>query len=151
MRLSFLVLSTTRRSCLLHLIKQNCLLKTFLGTLVLMTQVCLYLFSVLELIYNYNISVTPKLVKKVVTKFDLSETSGPDDILLVVLKNCKPKLSYILAELFNISLKESCFPDCWKVSSVVTVFKYVRGEGVHQKTTACLIFFLWLVKSLKNL
>ena len=46
---------------------------------------------------------------------------------MVVLKNCEPELSYILAELFNICLKESCFPDCWKVSSVVPVFKNV-GE-----------------------
>ena len=45
----------------------------------------------------------------------------------MVLKNCEPELSYILDELFNIYLKESCFPDCWKVSSVVPVFKYV-GE-----------------------
>ena len=34
----------------------------------------------------------------------------------VVLKNCAPELSYILAELFNMCLKESCFPECWKVS-----------------------------------
>ena len=33
-----------------HLIKQNCLLKTILRTLILMTQVSLYLFSLLELI-----------------------------------------------------------------------------------------------------
>ena len=46
---------------------------------------------------------------------------------MVFLKNCEPKLSYILAELFNKCLKESCFPDCWKVSSVVPVFKNV-GE-----------------------
>ena len=46
---------------------------------------------------------------------------------LVVLKNSEPELSYILAELFNKCLKESCFPDCLKVSSVVPVFKNV-GE-----------------------
>ena len=45
----------------------------------------------------------------------------------MVLKNCEPELSYILAKLFNNCLKESCFPDCWKVSSVVPVFKNV-GE-----------------------
>ena len=44
-----------------------------------------------------------------------------------VLKNCELERSYILAELFNKCLKESCFPDCWKVSSVVPVFKNV-GE-----------------------
>ena len=48
--------------------------------------------------------------------------SGPGCIPVVVLKNCEPELSYILAELFNKCFKESCFPDCWKVSSVVPVF-----------------------------
>ena len=46
---------------------------------------------------------------------------------MVVLKNCEPELSYILAELFNKCPKESCFPDCWKVSLVAPVFKNV-GE-----------------------
>ena len=58
---------------------------------------------------------------------DLSKASGPGCIPVVVLKNCEPEFSYILAELFNKYLKESCFPDCWKVSSVVPVFKNV-GE-----------------------
>ena len=40
------------RYCLLHMIKQNRLLKTFLRTLILMTQVSLYLFSLLQLIWN---------------------------------------------------------------------------------------------------
>ena len=42
---------------------------------------------------------------------------------MVVLKNCKPEISYILAELFNKCLKKSCFPGCWKVLSVFPVFK----------------------------
>ena len=72
-----------------------------------------------------NISVAPKMVRKVVMNLDLSKASGPDCIPVVVLKNCELELSYILAELFNKCLKESCFPDCWKVSSVVPVFKNV--------------------------
>ena len=44
------VYSTARGCCPLHLIKQNCLLKTSLRTLTLMTRVSLYLFSLLELI-----------------------------------------------------------------------------------------------------
>ena len=55
----------------------------------------------------------------------------------------------ILAEFFNKCLKESCFPDYWKVSSVVPVFKNV-GKGLQLKTTTLLVFFLWLVKFLKN-
>ena len=65
------------------------------------------------------------MVKKDITNLHSSATSGPDYILVVVLKNCEPELSYILAKLFNKCLKESCFPDCWKVSSVVPVFKNV--------------------------
>ena len=67
------------------------------------------------------------MIGKVVVNLDLSKASGPDCILVVVLKNCEAELSYILAELFSKCLKESCFPDCWKVSSVVPVFKNV-GE-----------------------
>ena len=67
------------------------------------------------------------MVKKVITNLDSSKASVPDCIPLVVLKNCEPELSYILAKLFKKYLKESCFPDCWKVSSVVSVFKNV-GE-----------------------
>ena len=51
------------------------------------------------------------MVKKVIMNLDLAKASGPDCIPVVVLKNCEPELSFILAELF----------------------------------------FLWLVKSLKNL
>ena len=67
------------------------------------------------------------MVKKVITNLDSSKASGPDYIPVVVLKNCAPELSYILAKLFNECLKESCFPDCWKVFGVVPVFKNV-GE-----------------------
>ena len=52
-----------------------------------------------------NISVTSKMVKKVITNPDSSKVCGPDCISVVVLKNCEPDLSYILAELFNMCLK----------------------------------------------
>ena len=60
----------------------------------------------------HNISLTHKMVKKVIMNLDLSKASGSDCIPVVVLKNCEPELSFILAELFNNCLKESCFPDC---------------------------------------
>ena len=44
-------------------------------------------------------------------------------------------LHYLLAEFFNMCLKESCFPDGWKVSLVVFVFKNVgeryTGKNYH--------------------
>ena len=59
----------------------------------------------------HNISVTPKLVEKVIMNLDLTKTSGPDCIPVVALKNCDPELSFILGELFDKCLKVSCFPD----------------------------------------
>ena len=67
------------------------------------------------------------MVEKVITNLDSSKPSGPDCVLVVVLKNCEPELSSILAELFNMCLEKSCFRNCWRVSSVVPVFKNV-GE-----------------------
>ena len=98
----------------------------------------------------HNISVSPKMVKKVITKLDLSKSSSADCVLVVVLKNCEPNLSNILAELFNMFLKESCLPAFWNVSRWYLYLR-ILGKGLQYKTTALLVFFLWLVKSLKNL
>ena len=67
------------------------------------------------------------MVIKVNRNLDSSKASGPDCIPVVFLRNSEPEVSYILAKLFNMCLKESCFLDCWKVSLVVPVFKNV-GE-----------------------
>ena len=56
---------------------------------------------------------------------------------------------HVLAELFNMHLKESCFSDWWNVSLVVLVFKNV-GERSTIKNYRTVVFFLRLVKSLKN-
>ena len=59
---------------------------------------------------------------------------------MVVLKNCEPEISYILAEFFHECLKESRFLDCWKASSVVPIFKNI-GERSTAKTTVLLSSF----------
>ena len=119
----YLLYLMAQRCCLLHLIKQNCLLKTFPSTLNLIIHISLYLFfpSRIDLKWH-NISLTHKMIKKVIKNLDSSKLSGPDCILVMVLKNCEPKLSYTLAELFNMCLKESSFPDCWKVLSVAETY-----------------------------
>ena len=97
-----------QRCCLLHLIKQNCLLETFLRTLD-DSGISLAVFHSRTHLKPHNISATPKMIKKVIMNLDLSKASGPDCIPVVVLKNCELELSYILAEFFNKCLKESCF------------------------------------------
>ena len=89
------------------------------------------------------------MIKKVITKLDSSKASVPDCIPVMVLKNYQPELSYILAELFNKCLKEHCFPDCWKVSSVILVFKNV-GERSTAKNYCSVSLFSVVSKVFEN-
>ena len=52
---------------------------------------------------------------------------------MVVLKNCQPEISWILAELFNIRVNESRFLDCWKTSLVVPIFKNAVERSTPKK------------------
>ena len=71
----------------------------------------------------HNISVTPKMVNKVIMNLDLSKASGPDCVPLVALKNCEPELLSIFAEL----LRKLVFQIVESFLQVVPVFKNV-GE-----------------------
>ena len=81
-------------------------------------------FTTLSVLLLFPLLITFFMFVQVIMNLNLSKASGPDCISVVVLKFCELELSYILAELFK---KESCFPDCFEVSSVVPVFKNV-GE-----------------------
>ena len=61
--------------------------------------------------------VTSKIGKKVKTNLDSLKAFSPADWV--------PKLSYILADLFKMSMREFCFPDCWKVSFAAPVSKNI--------------------------
>ena len=90
------------------------------------------------------------MVKKVTTNLDLSKhnkpysskASGPDCIPVVVVRNCEPNLSYILAELINKCLKQSCFPDCWRVSLLVPVFKNVGEKSIAKSYDPVSVLFV---------
>ena len=140
-----------RMCCLLHLIKQNNLLKIFSKNSKLdASGISLPIFPSRTNLKLHNISITLKIVKKIITNLDSSKVSGPDCIPVVILKNCGPDLSHILAELFNMCLKVSCFPDCWKVSLVVPVFNNV-GERSTAKNyhPVCLLSVVSLRKTCK--
>ena len=136
--LLYLLYSTDRRCCLLHMKKQN--YNVSKNSNLYDSGIFLPVFPSRTNLKLHNISVTPKMVKKVIMNLDSSKASGPDCIPVVVLKNYEPELSFILARLFNMCLKESCFPDCWKVSSMVPVFKNV-GERSTTKNY-CPVSFL---------
>ena len=79
------------------------------------------------------ISVTHKMVQKVIKNLDSSKGYDTNCIPVMLLKNCQLALSYILAELFQCVW--ICFSDCWEVSSVLPVFKNVgersTGKNCH--------------------
>ena len=77
--LLYLLYSTARRFGVLHLIKQHFLLKTFLRTLILIAQDSKFIsFPSRTNLKLHNISVTFKIVKKLVINLDSSKASGPD-------------------------------------------------------------------------
>ena len=139
-----------QRCCLLHLTEQSCLLNFFKNSNFKDSGISLLVFPSRTNPELHNISVTPKIVKKVKTSFDSSERSGLDCIPVVVLKNCESELSYILAELFNMCLKESCFPDCWKVSLVFPVFVSDRIAEAFNRSGATRAVALNISKALNR-
>ena len=135
--LLYLLYSTAQSCCLLHLIKQNCLSK---NSNIDYSGISLPVFPLKSNLKLHNISISPKMLKKVIMNLDLSKVSSPGCIPVVFLKSCELELSYILAELLNKCLKESCFPDCWMVSLVVPVFKNVgeRSTANNYRTVSLL-------------
>ena len=63
--------------------------KNFLRIVILMTQVLVFPYRTNLMLH---ISVTPKMVKKVITSLYSSKASGFDCISVVILKNCEPGL-----------------------------------------------------------
>ena len=84
----------------------------------------------------YSICVTPMLGKKVVIDLVSSGESGPDFIPVMVLNKYESGLSQILADLFNNYLKQYCFRDCWKISSVIPLFKNA-GKSFCSQQNLC--------------
>ena len=94
------------------------------------SDILLFVFPSQTNLKLHNISVTPKMVKMVMKSLHLSLVTGPDSIQVVVLKNCEPELSYVVAKIFNVCLEEYCFPDCWKVSLVVPILRNIGERPV---------------------
>ena len=124
--------STAWRCCLLHLLKQNYLLKTFLRTLILITQVIsLPVFPSRTNLKLHHISVIPTMVKKIIVNLILQKHQ-----VLIVFQWCSLKtvsLNSHIDEHFNMLVEESCFLDCQKISSVVPAFKNAGERSSAKK------------------
>ena len=133
--LLYFLYSTVQSCCLQYLIKQNCLLKTFLRNLD--SGISLPVFPSRINLKLYNIFVTAKMIKKVIMNLYLSNACSPDCIPVLVLKNFE----------LNSSISD------WRslVFQIVGMFHgwslYLKmlGERSTAKNYHLLVFFLWLV------
>ena len=131
------------RFCLTHLTRQSCMLKpsenSYLGDF----SNSLPAFPCRANLELRNITATPKMTEKAIVSHDFPEVSDANCIPVVVLKNYEPERSYILLGLFSSCLKESSFPDFWKVALV--------GRGLWPKIITLQIWCKFFVKSLRSL
>ena len=58
-----------------------------------------------------------------IKSLDLSKANGPDGISAQMLKGTAHSIAPSLTKLFNISIRQGNFPECWKTSSVVPIPK----------------------------
>jgi hypothetical protein len=70
-----------------------------------------------------SLSFTAEDVEKRLLGLDASKGSRPDGIPPHILKSCSDEFKRPLTLLFNKSLSEGVFPESWKRSYVVPIFK----------------------------
>ena len=70
-----------------------------------------------------RIQVSENEVLRNLMNMKAGKAPGPDYVLPSVLKSCANKLSKILCEIFNASLRECVVPAVWKMSSIIPVPK----------------------------
>ncbi len=58
-----------------------------------------------------------------------SKSCGIDGLTARLIRDCGDFITPVLADIFNLSLKSSIFPDTWKTSMVTALFK----EGKRNK------------------
>ena len=66
---------------------------------------------------------TEEEVLALIQSLDVSKASGPDGISIRMLKGTAASIAPSLTMLFNTSLRNSRFPNCWKQSSIVPIPK----------------------------
>ena len=65
-----------------------------------------------------EVHIRTRKVKRVLSKFYIKKSSGPDGIPARVLKICSSSLAKPLRNLFYISFKFGKFPSCWQIANV---------------------------------
>ena len=78
-----------------------------------------------------TINIRATTVKDIIEIINTSKSCGPDPITPVLIKNTGKTIAPILSQIFNYSIKSSCFPDHWKLAHVMPIHK--KGEETQCK------------------
>ena len=73
------------------------------------------------LLDNFEISTTD--ISDAISVLNPSKAPGPDGISPRLIKEARRELLIPLKHIFNMSLRNHVFPDCWKNANVVPIFK----------------------------
>lgn len=83
---------------------------------------------------NFSDFISENEVGDAIIKIKSSTGAGPDRIPGFIFKGCAEPLISPLCHTFNLALKTSVFPDCWKISRICPVFKSGdRNEGSNYR------------------
>ncbi len=80
-------------------------------------------FSTLTDSTLHSIEITPDEIVDVLSNLLVNKANGPDEISHKMLKETSKTINIPLSILFNRSLQESTYPNCWKMANVMPLFK----------------------------
>jgi hypothetical protein len=97
-----------------------------------------------NVLYSESVSVNDcviesSYVKDELDKINTKKPAGPDGIPNVFLRQCSSSISYPLYVLFRESLKKGCFPERWKESYIIPVFKKGDKSDVKNYRPICIL------------
>ncbi|KAL1448049.1 hypothetical protein WDU94_000025 [Cyamophila willieti] len=70
-----------------------------------------------------NIRITKDETLKLLLKSKLDSSSGPDGVPPIILKKCAHAIVHPLVVLFNRLLENGSYPQTWKISYIIPIFK----------------------------
>jgi Reverse transcriptase (RNA-dependent DNA polymerase) len=86
----------------------------------------IHLYQILTVTKKFDISqmdISLENIFKNLVDVDCNKGPGPDQIPPILLKNCADTLAHPLHYIFNKSLSEGKFPDSWKKSYLIPIYK----------------------------
>ena len=70
-----------------------------------------------------DISISRDEVCELLSKLDVSESSGPDEVPARLLREGAPWFAGPISRLFNLSSQQGCLPRDWTSTNVAPVYK----------------------------